>query len=198
MKHERTKALYQYWDGVRGKRRAPRRLEIEPGAIAPLLPNVFILERVDPATYRIRLAGTHLCGYCGHELRGRLFTSLWPEEEREAVRSLLHSVTEDAAGAVAGLEGREPQGRSASFELLLLPLATTQGVCERVIGAISALDQPYWLGNWPIVAWNLKSTRILWPDGTPPTYGEPAPVAYPPQFRGWLKVIEGGLSERTE
>lgn len=201
MKHETTKALFEYWDGVRGTRLAPRRLEIEPAAIAALLPNLFILERLDQTSYRFRLAGTQLCSYCGHELRGRQFTSLWPEETREAVESLLFSVTEDAAGVVAGLEGKEPQGRTAAFELLLLPLTTAQGTFDRIIGAISPLEMPYWLGGWPVVAWSLKSTRILWPGGQPPAITESDTVhrLHPPASpRAHLTVIEGGLTDRTD
>jgi hypothetical protein len=199
MKHERSQALFDYWDSVRRGRPAPRRLEIEPGAIAPHLPNVFILERLDPISYRIRLAGTQLCSYCGQELRGLLFTSLWPEDERPAIESLLASVTEDASGAVAGIEGREPQGRIARFELLMLPLATIDGRFDRVIGTISAIDTPYWLGGWPVVAWTLKSSRILWPNGQPPEMVDvmaPDTVTPFPGRRRRLTVIEGGLSER--
>ena len=201
MKHDRTKSLYQYWDQVRAGRRAPRRLEIEPSAIASHLPNVFILERVDATAYRFRLAGTHLCGYCQRELRGRLFTSLWPSEEHDAVQTLMSSVTEQGAGAVAGLEGKEPQGRGAQFELLLLPLATSQGALDRIIGSISATDSPYWLGHWPIVSWSIKSTRIVWPDGEPENVIEHLPVSVPnslASIRERLTVIEGGLSRSSK
>jgi hypothetical protein len=197
MKHERSQALFEYWDSVRAGRRAPRRLEIEPGAIAPHLPNIFILERLDEGSCRVRLAGTQLCSYCGQELRGRLFTSLWPVEERAQIESLLASVTEDASGAVAGIEGREPQGRTARFELLLLPLATSDGKFDRVLGTISAIDMPYWLGGWPVVAWSLKSSRILWPSGQPPALTDVPPVrtlsaVSAPRKR--LTVIDGGRS----
>lgn len=202
MKHEKTRSLYSYWDKVRGTRTAPRRLEIEPDAIAPLLPNLFILERIDAKSYRFRLAGTHVCGYCGKELRDRLFTSLWAAEEREAVESLLFTVTEDAAGVVAGLEGSERGGRSAMFELLLLPLSTGQGVCNRVLGSMSALESPYWLGGWPITGYRLKTMRILWPDGHPPVlvdnqemdHAVNAPLAGRRALQRRFSVIDGGRS----
>ena len=167
MKHTRTKALYDYWDKVRAGRPAPHRLEIEPSAIGSLLPNIFVLERLEPTSFRFRLAGTHVCAYFAAELRNRQFTSLWPQDEREAMESLLFSVTEDGAGAVAGLEGSEKEGRVASFELLLLPLTTRSGAFDRIIGSINPLNAPYWLGNWPISGLTMRSVRLLWPNGQP-------------------------------
>jgi hypothetical protein len=172
MKHERTRTLYEYWDEVRAGRRAPRRLEIEPGAISALLPYVFILERLAPISYRFRLAGTHVCAYTGGELRDRSFTALWPREEREAMESLLFSVCEDAAGACVGFNGHARGERSAAFEMVLLPLMTRTGVYDRVLGAISALESPYWIGNWPISRFETKSVRLLWPEGEPRSLAE--------------------------
>lgn len=200
MKNYRTKELYDYWDSVRGTRAAPRRLEIEPGSIGSLLPYVFVLERLDPVSYRFRLAGTHVCAYFGMELRGRQFTGLWPAKERDAVESLLFSVTEDAAGAVAGLEGREQGGRMARFELLLLPLSTRLDRYDRVIGSINPVEAPYWLGNWPITAISMRSVRLLWPNGQPDFLTQPedmaaigqSAVGAPHPFR----VIEGGRSSQ--
>ncbi len=151
--------------------------------------------------YRFRLAGTHLCGYFARELRGWLFTSLWPDEQRGTVQSILNSVTEEGSGAFAGLEGKEPQGRSAQFELLLLLLSTNQGAFDRIIGSISAIDSPYWLGNWPIVALNFMSTRIVWPDGEPANLIELLPVSISnslDSIRQRLRVIEGGLSKSSK
>ena len=51
MKHTTTQNLYAYWNAMRGARLAPRRFEIEPAQIADILPDTFILERVDFETY---------------------------------------------------------------------------------------------------------------------------------------------------
>jgi hypothetical protein len=37
-------AAYQYWQSKRGERRMPRRSDIEPSEIVPLLPNLLIIE----------------------------------------------------------------------------------------------------------------------------------------------------------
>ena len=194
MKHEKTKALYEYWNSVRGNRQAPRRLEIEPGAIASLLPNVFILQRMEQAIYRFRLAGTHTCAYFATELRDKAFTSLWPHGEREAVDSLLRSIGEEGAGVVAGLEGRERSGRVAPFELLLLPLATKPDRYDRVLGSMCAIDSPYWLGNWPLISVRLTTVRILWPGRRPSVIEHFTPSTDAEIGGHQLTVIDGGLS----
>ena len=49
-----TQALYGYWNEIRAGRLAPKRFEIEPSLIAGILPDTFILERVDNDTSRFR------------------------------------------------------------------------------------------------------------------------------------------------
>ena len=43
MKHAASRELYAYWQERRGKRAAPERADIEPGAIRQVLSDAFIL-----------------------------------------------------------------------------------------------------------------------------------------------------------
>ena len=61
MKQSTIQVLFGYWNEVRGERLAPRRFEIEPARIATILPETFILERLDSETFPYRLAGTKIC-----------------------------------------------------------------------------------------------------------------------------------------
>ncbi len=169
MNHEQTQALYNYWNEVRGSRRAPRSLEIRPIAIPALLPNVFILEQLDQQNYRFRLAGTRVCAYTGNELRGHLFSSLWPEDQRSKIDAILQYLCKNATGTVCNIVGKELRGRSADFELMLLPLATATGPLERILGVLSPISPPYWVGQWRIIIWQLNSARIVRPDRKPPS-----------------------------
>ena len=47
MQQRTNQILFAYWNDVRGERLAPRRFEIEPARIATILPETFILERLD-------------------------------------------------------------------------------------------------------------------------------------------------------
>ena len=79
MKQKTSQILYAYWNGVRGERMAPRRFEIEPARIATILPETFILERLDTDTFVYRLAGTRMCEQFGCEFRGANFLDGWNE-----------------------------------------------------------------------------------------------------------------------
>lgn len=201
MKHENTRTLHNYWNRLRGRRTAPMRLEIDPGAIASILGNAFVLERVDPLTYRYRLAGTRVCAQHGAELRGTSFTALWCEKDRETIENLLFTATEDAAGALIGYNAHAGQGRIAPFEMLLLPLARDNGVLDRVIGTTTPLGHTQWVGSIPVTRLDIKSIRLLWPDGLPGAGRDLAEEAAEAasaastaaSARPSFRIIEGGL-----
>lgn len=167
MKHEMTRALYEYWTKLRGKRKAPMRLELDPSAIASLLGNAFVLERRDPLTYNYRLAGTRICSYYDQELRGRSFFDQWRPSDRQTLENLLQATTSDAAGAVIGYEAFARQDLGVAFEMVLLPLARDNGAYDRVIGVAAPLSTDYWVGIMPIVELEIKSIRYLWPTDRP-------------------------------
>ena len=202
MKHENSRTLHRYWNRLRGHRRAPMRLEIDPGAIAAILGNAFVLERLDPVAYRYRLAGTRVCSYLGKELRGTSFPAQWADDERDTVENLLYTITEDAAGALIGLTAHGGTGRTAPLELMLLPLARDNGALDRIIGTVSTLRPSDWVGALPVTRLEIKSIRLLWPDGKPlvgRSGGTGVGIANPPintdlpPARTPLRVIEGGL-----
>ncbi|GGA80525.1 PAS domain-containing protein [Brucella endophytica] len=141
MKHDGTAELLAYWNRIRGKRPAPEQAEIEPGAIARQLPDIFILELPVDSDARFRLAGTRLCTVYGGELKNASFLSLWKAEDRTGIRQILQMVFEDKRAAIIEQEGKSQSGRSAAFETLLLPLADS-----RLIGSMAAVDPAYWLG----------------------------------------------------
>ncbi|WP_029058754.1 PAS domain-containing protein [Stappia stellulata] len=213
MKHPVTQRLYDYWDALRDGRPAPDRSEIEPGSIRSILGDTFILELVDPQTYRFRLAGTRLCALHCRELKNRNILRGWSEEDHEALATLLAAITEDAAAAVVGLSGFTERGQSVDMEMVLLPLHIPGEGCNRVLGACVALEQPYWAGMHPILSQTVKSVRLIWPDERPaflstntaratstvPNIGQtpgfvPASIANGGRQVQHLMVIDGGKS----
>ncbi|MHA1523814.1 MAG: PAS domain-containing protein [Alphaproteobacteria bacterium] len=199
MKNKTSQALYKYWNEVRGQRIAPKRLELDPVSIAPILRNVFILERRTPTDYHFRLAGTSLCAYLGGELRGRSFATLWRRHDHEALESLLYSVTEDACGGTAQFTGYARGERAVPMELLLLPLMRENGTLDRVVGTMVPLAKPYWLGMWPLLRLEMGESKLLFPNGETkpaqaatagqrPGFGGPENSAAKSRFR----VINGG------
>jgi hypothetical protein len=167
MKHQATRDLYQYWQKLRGVRPAPERSEIEPADIRHLLGNTFILEVVSRREYRFRLAGTKVCALYGREMKGKDFAEFWDQSDREAVATMLSAITSDAAATVMGLTGRSDHGRDLPMEVIMLPLRQRNEGYTRILGSLSAMDDPFWIGIHPIMKQSISSMRLIWPDENP-------------------------------
>lgn len=161
MKHAASRRLYAYWDELRGKRPAPERGEIEPGAIRQILSEAFILALDHAADYPFRLAGTRMCALFCCELKDQPFLSLWDESSRSTVRELFGILIEESIGTVAGVSAATAQGEAMDLELLLLPLSAARPSLARAIGILAPLSIPPWIGVTPIGPLTLNSHRHI-------------------------------------
>ena len=146
MKQRTIQTLYAYWNDLRAGRIAPGRLEIEPSRISATLPETFMLERTDPASYHYRLAGTRLCEIFGTELRGTNLLDGWTASDRTAIAASLKSTCEQGAVTLLTIEAGADMKRRVQLEVIMLPLMHANNTMERVIGAMSVLTSPHWLG----------------------------------------------------
>ena len=167
MKQRTSQILYAYWNEVRGDRMAPRRYDIEPGCIAQILPQTFILERSDHATYPYRLAGTKISDYFGIELRGLNFLSDLIEDDRATLINQLACVCSRGGVLVVDIEAAADQRRRTSFEICIMPLMHTGDAITRLVGAVSPVEQPSWLGTVRLWRKRILAHEIVWPDGRP-------------------------------
>lgn len=164
MQKTSTRALYNYWNDIRGARSAPDRKDIDPTRIRDALSNTFILELDESDQFSFRLAGSHLCtSYC-RELKNRSFSGLWHERDKDAMDTLLRAVTEDHAVALVTFQGTTALHTKVSFETILMPLRHNGSTHTRLLGAMTALEQPYWLGVQPIMEQRITGLRLIWPD----------------------------------
>lgn len=166
MQKPSTRTLYDYWNGLRGARSAPDRRDVDPTKIRGALAYTFILELNTDESFGFRLAGSHLCtAYC-RELKGRSFTQLWHPRDRDAIDTLIRAVTEDHAAALVTFQGAAQGGAKAAFETLLLPMRHNGSTRTRILGALTAIETPYWLGTDPIMEQRISGLRLIWPDET--------------------------------
>ncbi len=201
MKQQTTRILFNYWNEVRGPRPAPRRLEIEPARIAAILPESFILERISVSCYRYRLAGTRICEQFGAELRGRNFLDTWNEQDRAQLVGRLAMIVSDAAVGLIEFEVATPHGRAA-YEAVLVPLIQAGSRIDRILGAISAIDAPEWLGGEQPPRCSLLRHEVIWPERTLPAAPTPK-LSRPGErvarlvnvARRQFRVYEGGRAE---
>jgi len=212
MKQDRSIALFQYWNRLRAGRPAPKRTEIEPADIKLLLADTFILEQDTRGEAVFRLAGTRVCATYGRELKGFSFPSLWRAKDQRLIRRLARGVFEDDNVIVVAFDGISRNGRSNPFEMIALPL--DGGVDNpRCVGAISAVQKPFWLGADPIVDAAVESVRVVDPDREPmfpqnrpaidvpelspnelPSEGSDGQPAQPRRIRH-LVVLDGGRTQ---
>jgi len=164
MKHPSTRALFAYWNEVRGKRPAPEREDIDPVAIRQVLGDTFMLAADFVDEHRFRLAGTRVCALFCRELKGESFPGLWSETSRAQIIDLLAAMTGDSTGAVAGVTGHAVNGARLDLEMLILPLAHRGHARIRALGALSPIEISYWLGESPLGELELGVVRTLGQD----------------------------------
>lgn len=176
MRHSASKALYAYWNEVRGERLAPRRLEIQPARIAELLLDTFILERADKGAFRFRLAGTRAASRFETPLKANDFLSSWGEGDRALLAHHLTAISDlGRVGLFTGEADRlqgPPDGPSSGpvpFELLVLPLLHTGDAIDRLLCLLVPLEED---GRAPARNGAFRRLRLLaaeavWPNGAP-------------------------------
>lgn len=193
MQQPTSRQLFAYWDHIRNGRMAPRRFEIEPAKIAGLLRDTFIAECTGLLSFRFRLAGTRICQHFGRELRGVDFLSLWSIGDRDAIGSLVRNILNDGAVGHGTFQAYTKTGREASFEFTLMPLVHTGSAINRLLGSITAIEPPFWLGAEPLATFEVLDLHLHWPDGSPAFMkNEGAKVVR--LVRKRFRVLEGGLS----
>ena len=57
--------------------------------------------------------------------------------------------------------------RHTGFEFVLLPLIHTGDTINRILGAITAIEAPFWLGAEPLIRQEIVELNLHWPDGAP-------------------------------
>ncbi len=204
MRQAATQELYDYWNRLRGARLSPERSEINPSDIRHILADTMILEVDDERQYPLRITGARLNALFLDEQKGRSFVNLFAPSERSSASAMIASVIDDSKPIVAGLSAAPEGEKPLSLELLLLPLRHNGKTHARLLGALSPLALPSWLGLRQVEHLNLTSMQFIDEDEadmSTPIFGFPdrhEPVATPaelaarPKRRGRFFIIAGG------
>lgn len=193
MKHQSTRAVFDYWNKKRGVRPAPARAEINPTEIRAALGDTFMLAADFSNQLRLRLAGTRVCALFGREIKSEIFGELFGETSRRSIDELIGVVTHEATGIVAGLIGETEDGAKTDLELLLLPLAHIGHVRVRAIGVLVPTLPPYWLGAKPVTALELVTLRHTGVDADTSIVPRIAAAPAGSRVRHGFVVYSGGL-----
>lgn len=203
MKQQASCVLFEYWNEVRGTRLAPSRLDIEPARIAAILPECFIIERSESGTYRFRLAGTKICESFGAEFRGQDFLAPWQADDRAALAAQLSLVMQQGAVSLVEFEAWGMR-RPVRFEAIFCPLCQSSSI-DRLLGTMSAISPPDWLGTEPLGRRLLLRHELIWAHREARKARQAAAAASPPPWvrqarlirsgRRQFLVYDGGLTE---
>jgi len=192
MKQASSRELFGYWAARRGTRSAPERGEIEPSAIRRALGDVFILEFDRSLGHPFRLAGTRLCALFGRELKNDRFLDIFEPGARAALADLLDVIADEKTGVVASANGRTSEGWAQDVELVLLPLAHRGDTHARMIGALSPMSAPFWLGAAKLGFLTLGNIRHLDPALETPTAARLVAGSPAAARRATFTVHDGG------
>lgn len=140
MKHPSTREFYAYWDAKRAGAAAPERSDLEPGQVRHLLGDIFVLSCDSSAGYPFRVAGTRMCALLGHDMKGRSFTSLFRDADREEIKDILGIVAEETQATVVGVTAPAPDGTRFHLELLLLPFSARSHTPISLTGLLAPLS----------------------------------------------------------
>lgn len=132
-----------YWTALRQDGEIPVRSKIDPRGLENILTYAFILERVAPGIARFRLAGSHLIGLAGMEVRGMPLTSFFTPAGRKIVGAATERMFEDPAVVQLDLLS-EPRFARSSVEgqLVMLPLRSDLGDVSRALGVMVTDGRP--------------------------------------------------------
>jgi hypothetical protein len=194
MKHPSSRQVFDYWNERRGNRVAPERGDIEPGPIRRALGDTFILGQDERGAYRFRLAGTRTCALFCRELKGEDFLELWAKAERTAMQEQIAAAADESAGFIAGATGFNADGAAAELELLLLPLVHRDRSQTRLLGVLTPLVSPYWLGATAVSGITCGTIRNLGPEAGHVIAPRLVPATDNTRVRRGLVVIDGGRS----
>jgi hypothetical protein len=128
--------LYDYWQEVRGDRVMPRRQDIDPVDIWPLLPNIHLSEwHSNPDRVYFRIAGTEMVAAVGHEFRGRWLTEFHEGDEGlDQTLALYYRVIATRVPVFGRTDGTTFRLGVDFFEWVLCPLSDDGKTVTHFIG----------------------------------------------------------------
>ncbi len=182
--------LLAYWNKVRAGRPWPKRIEITPSAIAPILPSTFILEVKNANDFTFRLAGSKMCETFGQEFRGQNFLSSWPEIERRILNRHFSQLIDEGTTMRLICTVKSANDDTGDIEILFLPLSHSGAMVDRILGSFSPVMDYDWIGHGPLHFQEIKEVHIGYMRGTS-LLAAPEEVSSPPVFIPHKRLVEG-------
>lgn len=146
--HPGTRVLLDYYQSLKrdGSKALPRRQDIEPWELGPLLPYVFFVlpdgESDVKSDYRYSLVGTGLTRRFNLDSTGRRISEIYDRPALLQTRGLYDRVTQRRVTAVTDGHFSWFGVEHMSFEAVHLPILTRDGRRVQIFGGLFFHDQP--------------------------------------------------------
>jgi hypothetical protein len=143
--HPQIRDLAAYWKTKRRGRRAPSRRDIDPAELRVCLPNIFMLDVVEPGRrppagsvrdrrFKVRLAGTEIVNLVGEDHTGRFLDETIPADGYPTLRQEIEDVVSHFVFRYR-INALACRDRSyAQYHGLMLPLSDDQKHVNVVLG----------------------------------------------------------------
>jgi hypothetical protein len=165
--HPNTDRLIAAWRARRVGLAVPARADLSPMDLGPLLPQTFMLGRIDGAEV-FRLSGGLLVDLYGRDLRGAQFEDLWSLAERPVVAQAIARARKAAAPVVLTADAIAPSEERIGVELTLAPLTGPDGAADRTLGLFQPISMVGRLLGQRIRILSLRGAVIALETAPPP------------------------------
>lgn len=119
------RALFGYWDGLRGTRPMPAFTELDPIDIPRIaLPNVFLIDVLGPERFVVRVQGTEVVRQAGVDLTGRLIHEI---EGAEGTQSRFETLVIDRKPYYCRVPLTWSRNDYKTYETVVCPLSDLRG-----------------------------------------------------------------------
>jgi hypothetical protein len=166
--HPGSRALFRFWETMRGESSAPSRDKLELTQIRDLVPNLLIIGR-NPVgqSFRWRLAGTDICSLYRRELTGTEVLTGWDRFETEVVGRFLAGVDQCLQPCLLRFRMRTDLGQLIGVEMIGMPLQASNGQTIHIFGGMFAFRETATLTYRAITAMELSGARSIWTEHLP-------------------------------
>ncbi len=192
IRHPGTRALFSFWEKIRGEKAAPGRDDLDLRQISPIVPNLLILERDHlHQSYKWRLAGSEICQLYRQKLTSTNALAGWGGFERNTLKQLFDTVVTGLQPCLVRFRLSTDLGQVIGAELLGLPILAKNGTRFHVFGGIFPLRDISQLGYGSVTGLELSAARSIWTEPLPGdrlVAGLDSPRVTPPG----LTLIRGG------
>lgn len=139
-------AVLDYWCERRGSRRMPARADLDPLALARLMPNIMLVETADTdcARYRYRLVGTRVVQATGEDRTGRHFAEVafFRQHPEELQRYAAVAVSRRPVFTLEPFTN-QAHGTTYDAERLMLPLGRADDHVDMILAHFRFCSGPY-------------------------------------------------------